>query len=112
MFGAGFCSVAEFAEEDLGRPLHADKTPPHIAAYMKVAAKAVAPVVAEPKIMQAATPVARAPTPKVRHMQPCVIPHSNANAYSFAASGLKFLDAFVSSGQTANRQSLLPPCRP
>ena len=61
----GFCSVAEFAEGDLGTPLHADRTPPHIAALLKVSAKAMVPAV--PKAALVATPVAKTPAPEVSH---------------------------------------------
>ena len=104
--------MAEFAEGDLGTPLNADGTPPHIAAYLKVAAKAVAPIVAKPKITQAGTPVARAPTPEVRQVKPFVIPQSSTDTCNFAALGNDLEDAFVALMEKCSSAICTPPCRP
>ncbi|KAK9907533.1 hypothetical protein WJX75_005474 [Coccomyxa subellipsoidea] len=76
----GFCSVAEFAAGDLGTPLHADRTPPHIAALLKVSAKAMVP--AALKAAPAATPIARTPAAQAQagQQQPSAKPAATAQA--------------------------------
>lgn len=70
MSGPGFCSVAELAPGDLGTPLAADRTPAHIAALLRVAAKSVKQAVAETKQQkQPATPIAMTPAAQVWRVQ-------------------------------------------
>lgn len=82
---AGYCSLVQFSDGDLGTPLAADKVPAHIQPLMAAAAKAATP----------ATPEQLAPTKAPRKGQPqqspCTAPTHNQAIGAQCISALQAL---------------------